>query len=229
MIPIWHDGGLAALPVSFFGPVAWSVDIEGMAADRALTTVQARADDLADAARRSNGAVSLVRRRLARALIARLADCHPDEVRISRSAEGAPIVTAPHGWHLSVSGHGRHCLIGLARVPIGVDMELTGDVDLLDDPIWDMMTFAEVDALRILSAAESRLEWVRRWTAKEAHAKLIGSTRRIDPACIETTPQGRDIILCNFEGRSLCWNRRTNQGLEAMAIWDSQFSEHGQA
>ncbi len=219
MIPIWHDGDLAALSGASSGPLAWSVDLTGPAADLALSTAAPRADDLADAARRSDGAVSMARRRLARALIARLAVCHPDSVYLGRSAKGAPCVIFPQGWYLSLSGRNQRCLIGLARVPIGVDMELIGDSAVTGDPIWDMMTHAEARALRSLPASQGRREWLRRWAAKEAHAKLIGSPRRIDPACIETTPNGPDEILCEFEGRSICWNRTHDERVESMAIW----------
>lgn len=223
MMPIWYDGDLAALPVMSVRPIAWSINIEEPAADQALATVPARTDDLADAARRSDGAISLIRRRLARALIAKLAKCHPDDVIISRSSEGASRVTNPKGWHLSISGQRQRCLIGVANVPIGVDMEMTAATDLAHDPVWDMMTFAEAGALQKFPAAASRLEWLRRWSAKEAHAKLIGQPRRIDPRLIETTAHGSAMILCNFEGHSICWSRSTGHGLETVAIWDPRF------
>lgn len=221
MIPIWHDGDLTILETLLQGPLVWSVDLNGAASVRGLSTVAARADDLADAAHRTDGAVSLVRRLLTRALIAKLANCHPDDVRVGRSAEGAPDVISPSGWYLSLSGRNQRCLIGVARVPIGVDMEFTGNAAVCSDLMWDMMTPAEASAVRMLPASEGRLEWLRRWTAKEAHAKLIGSARRIDPSSIETTPQGRDTVFCEFEGRSICLIRTTCERLETIATWHS--------
>ena len=96
MTPVWHDGPLDALVWDGQSPVAWSVAETGPYA--AGLQGDARA----------------IRRGLASALIRKLADGSND-VRLTRSAAGAPIVSAPGGWYLSLSSRGAHALIGLAR------------------------------------------------------------------------------------------------------------------
>lgn len=186
MSPRWHDGPLAGL-ASGDGPVAWSVA----------------------------GADAVRRPRLARALVARRADVRADTVRLSRSPHGAPIVDAPAGWHLSLSGRDDACLIGVARQPIGVDREPLDDAP----PLWDMLAPSEIAALHALPVAERPLAWLRCWTIKEAHAKLIGEPLRIAPETIETRIDGPEDATAVFEGVSRCRTRRTAGAIETVAMW----------
>ena len=215
MRPAWHDGALDAL-VPGDAPVAWSVNGDGAIAAAVLAGVAATAEDLADAARSAgDGGWPVVRRRLARALVGRVSGVPAEAVRLGRSAAGAPLVLAPDGWHLGLSGRDGDMLIAVARVPVAVDREPLDDAP----PLRDMLTSGERDALDRLPAADRPVAWLRRWTIKEAHAKLIGEPLRIGPEAIETRILSDDEATATFEGLSRCWTRRTATALETVATW----------
>ena len=196
MTPVWHDGPLDALVWDGQSPVAWSVAETGPYA--AGLQGDARA----------------IRRGLSAALIRKLAR-DSDDVRLTRSPAGAPIVSAPGGWHLSLSSRGARALIGVARAPIAVDREVIDD----HPPLWDMLTKTEADALRHLSALAQPQAWLRSWTIKEAHAKLIGEPRRIRPESIETVVTDPIHATATFEGTSRCWSRSMPDAIETIAQW----------
>lgn len=196
MTPVWHDGPLDALVWDGQSPVAWSV------AETGPHAASLRGDARA------------IRRGLASALIRKLAG-DSDDVRLTRSPAGAPIVSAPGGWYLSLSGRGAHALIGVARAPISVDREVIDD----RAPLWDMLTPIETALLRRLPAPEQPPAWLRRWTIKEAHAKLIGEPRRIRPEAIETVVTDPIHATATFEGTSRCWSRSTPDAIETVAQW----------
>ena len=206
--PVWHDGPLDTLAFGT-GPVAWSVALAE------APNVASRREDLADAADHHDGAARLARRLLARALIARLADCAADTVAIDRSRHGAPIVTAPTGWHVGLSGRGDRALIAAARSPIAADREPLDGGEVL----WDMATPREAAAMRALPPDRQASDWLLRWTMKEAHAKLIGQPRRIAPEDIETRPDADGGGSATFEGVSDIWSRIAHGGVETIAMW----------
>lgn len=196
MTPIWHDGPLCELDWDGHSGVVWSVAETGPLA--AGLQGESRA----------------IRHGLARSLIGRLA-VGTVAVRLTRSPSGAPVVTAPEGWYLSLSSRGGHCLIGVAREPIAVDREVVDD----HAPLWDMLTPTEADDLRRLPSPSQPREWLRRWTIKEAHAKLIGEPRRIRPEAIETIVRDPVNAVARFEGTSRCWSRSTGDAIETVAHW----------
>ncbi len=195
MTPIWHDGPLSELVWDGQSAVAWSVAATGP-----------HAADL-------HGDARAIRHGLASALIGKLAAAV--DVRVTRSPTGAPIVASPDGWYLSLSSRGGCALIGVARAPIAVDREIVDD----HPPLWDMLTPTEAAALRRLPAPAQPRAWLRRWTIKEAHAKLIGEPRRIRPEAIETIVTDPTHATATFEGTSRCWSRSTTDEIETVAQW----------
>ena len=196
MSPIWHDGPLDTLAWDGQSAVAWSVAETGpLAAGQ-------------------QGDARAIRHGLACALLRKLA-AGTTAVRLTRSTAGAPIVAAPEGWYLGLSSRGAHCLIGVARAPIAVDREVVDD----HPPLWDMLTPTEADALRRLPSASQPRAWLRRWTIKEAHAKLINEPRRIRPETIETIVRDPINAVAHFEGTSRCWSRSTGDAIETVAHW----------
>jgi 4'-phosphopantetheinyl transferase len=201
MTPMWHDGPLDTLDWDGASPVAWSVAQSGpVVAERG----GAPPDDL----RRT-------RRQLASALLARLAGLPAERVRLERSDAGAPVVATPRGWHLGLSSRGSICLIGVATTPIAVDRELVE----VAPPLWDMLTDSEARDLRQADTATQPREWLRRWTIKEAHAKLVGNPRRIAPEAIETVLADPVHATARFEGVSHCWTRLVGGAIETVAQW----------
>ena len=196
MTPIWHDGPLDELVWDGQSAVAWSVAETG-----------SHAAGL-------RGDARVIRHSLASSLIRKLAGDF-DDVRLTRSPAGAPIVSAPGGWYLSLSSRGTHALIGVARAPIAVDREVIDD----HAPLWDMLTPTEAASLRRLRAPAQPIAWLRRWTIKEAHAKLIGEPRRIRPESIDTIVADPTHATATFEGTSRCWSRSTTDAVETIAQW----------
>jgi 4'-phosphopantetheinyl transferase len=212
--PRWHDGPLGALSGAE-GPVVWSVRLDRDAAAEALKRAPHSDRDLADFAAAPDAANRLIRRRLTRALLGEIAGVPPAAILFGRTAAGAPSVLAPEGWHVSVAGRAPLALVGLARAPLGVDVEPLDTAP----PLWDMLSPDEAEQVRALPTARQPQEWLRRWTAKEAHAKRLGYARQADPAAIETAAHGPHRLLArSHEGVSLCWRRIVSGRVEAAAL-----------
>ena len=145
------------------------------------------ANEVAAFARASDAPWRIARRLLAKALIARIARCHPDEVRIERDVCGALRVIAPPGWHISLAGQAPHALIGLHRQPIGVDIEPIS-VALPPDDAFSAEEQTTLDGLWPGNPDRAALIG---WVAKEAHGKASGRARQLDP---------REIRLCSRDG-----------------------------
>lgn len=189
MTPQWHDGPLAALDWNGEAPVVWRAAAEDAAARRDLT----------------------------QALVARLARRRVEDVRLARTAAGAPRVAGPAGWYIGLSHRGTQCLIGAATRPIAVDRELVDDAP----PLWDMLTEREGRDLRCLDPLVRPRAWLRRWTIKEAHAKLVGEPRRIAPETIETEVIDPVHATARYEGVSRCWTRDDAEAIETVALWQA--------
>ncbi|MGP7794435.1 4'-phosphopantetheinyl transferase family protein [Sphingomonas sp. CLY1604] len=155
------------------------------------------------------------RHRHAAALVARLAGTRIGAVTLARTAAGAPRVAQPAGWHLGLSRRSGGALVAVARRPIAVDRELVDDAP----PLWDMLTAREAEAIAALPPPARPRAWLRRWTIKEAHAKLIGEPRRIAPERIATRVIDPVRAAAGCEGVSRCWTHDTGDAIETVAIW----------
>lgn len=214
-VPLWHDGPLESLPVGGDRPVVWSVRLDSDAAASALARTPHDGRDLADFAAAPDAANRLLRRRLARALLARLAGIAPEGVLFGRTADGAPSILSPPGWYVSVAGRRPHGLIGVSTAPIGVDLEPIETAP----PLWDMLTAAEAAEIESVPAQERPREWLRRWTAKEAHAKKWGCARRADPVRIATGRTASGVLrVGSDEGVSDVFQREVGGRIEAVAL-----------
>jgi phosphopantetheinyl transferase len=119
-VALWIDR-LEEAPRGLHEAIVW-VAFHAEAAGWSLP--RASPDDLADAAlaRRDGGGPRLLRRRMLRALAARVLDLHPDRVRFVRDAQGAPGLADPPAY-LSTSGCRDHSAVVLSPYPVGVDIE----------------------------------------------------------------------------------------------------------
>lgn len=136
-------------------------------------------------------------------------------VRFTRNGEGKPEVLSPHGWYISLSGRGGLCLIAAARHPVAVDREIVDDMP----PLWDMMSAREAAEVRAAPATAQSRQWLRRWTIKEAHAKLVGTPRRIAPEAIDTRLIDPVRAAAHHQGVSRCWTRERGDAIETVALW----------
>jgi 4'-phosphopantetheinyl transferase len=213
--PLWHDGPLDALAAEARRPVVWSVRLDSEAAATALATAAHTDRDLADFAAAPDAGNRLLRRRLTRALLGRLTGVPAPDILFGRAADGASSVLSPKGWHVSVAGRAPYCLVGVGDVPVGVDVEPEDGAP----PLLDMLTLAEMDMLARLPAELQAREWLRRWTAKEAHAKRLGYARRAEPTGISTRSVALDVLACrSAEGESRCYVREYEGRIETIAL-----------
>ena len=208
--PLWLDPDAALPAPPYAGPLVLQIDPGSAAAMRIASQAGSSPDDLAAFAHRADAQARIQRRQIARVLIAKLAGIHPDLVRFGRSELGAPLIEAPTGWHVSFSGRGRCCLIGLARQPIGVDIE-PEDADL---PPSDALTASEQARLEDMPAREALIMWL----AKEAHAKRIGQASAIEPQQIETERAADGVWAHSPRHRSHCWVRHAGGAVAAVAL-----------
>ncbi|WP_313058237.1 4'-phosphopantetheinyl transferase family protein, partial [Agrobacterium cavarae] len=120
---VWLSGADDLTIATGDAPVVWHLRLDRPETERLAGGATLSAADLQDLAAKPDAGMRALRRRLAKILLARLSGLHPDEIIIGRSALGAPQVLHPEGWHISLAGRFPHCLIGLSRTPIGVDIE----------------------------------------------------------------------------------------------------------
>ena len=162
-------------------PLAWRVRLDDEQAQRDAGRAALSPPEIAAFARAGDAPWRITRRLLAKALIAHVAQCHPDDVLIERDAFRALRVVAPAGLHLSLAGQPPHALIGLHRAPLGVDIE-PWDAQA---PPPDAFSSDELEMLEMLWDGESDRARLAGWVAKEAHAKAVGHARQLAPREIE--------------------------------------------
>lgn len=128
-------------------------------------------------------------RALLHGLAARSLGERADAVSLSFAADGAPRVVTPpgSGLFLSLARRGAFAALGLARAPIGVDVEV---VDAAAEPPWHVLHPDEVRGLRACPAAERPAQFARLWALKEAYVKALGTGFRREPTSFCVTPVG---------------------------------------
>lgn len=182
--PLWLSGGLTDLPEETDRPLAWRLRLDRPESGRDARSATLTPGEVAAFARIRDAQFRMLRRRLAKALVARVARCHPDAVSIVRGAAGGLRVVSPSGWHLSLAGQMPHALIGLARTPTGVDIE----------PI-DAIVPADAFSSKERADLENRhYPLLVGWVAKEAHGKACGQARTLDPLAIDLAIEGGSIV-----------------------------------
>lgn len=189
---VWHRGGLP----EGGEPILWQVRLDDPEVERLAGRARLQAADWQDLAGRPQAEMRGMRRQLTRVLLAHVAGCHPDSIVFERSTAGALSVVEPAGWFVSVAGRWPHALIGLSRAPLGVDIE---PADAAPPPP-DALTPGEREDL----ARAPDLVRLCRWTAKEAHAKLLGNAAQADPAEIHTQAEGDVLRVSSPAGQTVC-------------------------
>ena len=104
----------------------WLVDTQGDIAAAALRLARATRGDLQDAAIARDprrGGARLIRRRLLRALAARVLDRPASDVEIEREPSGRCVVREPRRMFASIARYKSWAALAIASVPIGVDLE----------------------------------------------------------------------------------------------------------
>ena len=112
---------LEQAPCALAEPLAW---VAAHAEAAAWPLPPPTPDDLADAAlaKREGGGPRLLRRRMLRALVARVFDLHPETVRFTREPTGAPGLAGLDAY-ISTSGCAGWSAVALSPDPVGLDIE----------------------------------------------------------------------------------------------------------
>lgn len=113
---------------------------------------------------------------LARQWLAAELDTSPGALTIQRTAQGRPILGAPHAdWDASWSHSGEGLLIALARdLRVGIDLELERPRPKAQVLANRFFAPSEAAALAALPADAREAAFVRLWCAKEAVLKAHG-------------------------------------------------------
>jgi 4'-phosphopantetheinyl transferase len=158
-------------------PAAWVLNADHSELRAKALSLTPTAEDLARAARRppAERETVVVRRGLVRLCVAEALDVPAAAVAILWSERGAPLLGPPFGdYRLSWAQRGNRLACGLARQPIGIDVEIPDGGEIP----WNMLHADEVGALRAAEPAGRDALFLRIWAAKEAYGKALGEGLR---------------------------------------------------
>lgn len=105
---------------------------------------------------------------------------------IAVDARGKPFFVAVRGLYFSFSHCERAAACAIAERPVGVDIEIIGEVD--HDVARRVLSAAEYT--RVMASAEREVEFARLWTMKEALLKCRGTG--IDEVALKSVLSGVD-------------------------------------
>lgn len=119
---------------------------------------------------------------LLRQLLAERLDCRPGEIVFRRERcpicggpNGRPALERPfHSAEFSISRTEGLALVGIASVPVGVDVQTIPEHELARD-VGALLHPAEQSELFATDAEDQPAVFARLWTRKEAYLKGIGS------------------------------------------------------
>jgi 4'-phosphopantetheinyl transferase len=117
---------------------------------------------------------SALRRSTARGIVARQFGCRDDELVIGHDPAGRPFLAVPGSpqLHVSLATRAGVVAVGLARRPLGVDVE---SVDAGAAPPLDLLHPDERRLLETTKPAGRSVAFARLWVAKEAYVKALGT------------------------------------------------------
>lgn len=117
---------------------------------------------------------SALRQAVARRVLARQLGIPESVVALAHEPGGRPLIAAPQGTGLGLSLATRAGLVavGLARGPVGVDVE---QIAPGREPALDLLHPQERRTLQDLPHAARPVGFARLWSAKEAYVKALGS------------------------------------------------------
>lgn len=126
---------------------------------------------------------------LRRQLIAQIAGCNADAVRLAALPEGAPHLLNPAGWSLSLSNKDSVTVAAMAPAPaaIGVDVERVRTIHWANMLSMLLPEGEQGNMERALSSApDGTRAFFRMWTLKEAVLKSTQKGFRAGPKLVET-------------------------------------------
>lgn len=123
------------------------------------------------------GASPNERRGLLKTLAARVLGVEPARVEVEHRAQTAPALLRPadEGLFLSSASRDEWAAVAVARVRIGVDLEI---VDAAGEVPWNVLHPVEAHFLRSLEGDRRARAFARLWSVKEAYVKALRSGPR---------------------------------------------------
>ncbi|HRE21583.1 MAG TPA: 4'-phosphopantetheinyl transferase superfamily protein [Rhabdaerophilum sp.] len=143
----------------------------------------------------------LLRRQVARQLASAITGFGADRFVINASAGGAPAMSGPGEplW-LSLSCRGGTSLVALARMPIGVDIEMEVATD--DIPV-NVLRDDERKALNACSPGQRGVHFSKLWARKEALAKALHLGFVLAPEAIRISEEAPPSVRLDGQWRTL--------------------------
>lgn len=197
---MWAAGPLASIRYEAGRPLAWLVRLDSPAAQADASRARLSAEEVAAFSGAGDAPWRMLRRRLAKALVAQIAGCHPDAVDLVRHAHGALQIAYPHNWHISHGGQPPYALIGVHTAALGVDIEPCS----APPPPPDAFSLADCAALDTLNLADEATTLLAGWTIKEAHGKAVGRARLLEPREIALSVDATGLTARSTGGMTRC-------------------------
>lgn len=189
------DDRITPVAVPVPGVRTWALRLDARRGDARTACLDTADLERLTGARSDDGARLLARRSLTRALVARLGNCRPQDLRFS-SGEGPRTVLVPGkgSWFCSLSSTGSWALLSLASVPVGVDVErLPGPPDALQVS-EHLLPAAERSWIRS-GGSEMARRFLATWVRKEAVVKCTGEglSRDLRSFVVDASARSADV------------------------------------
>jgi 4'-phosphopantetheinyl transferase len=115
----------------------------------------------------------MIARGLLRTILSQYLESPPDQIEFSYSAKGKPSLAADCSLFFNVSHSHQMALYGIARHPIGIDLEHLRPIDAV--PLAQrFFSPQEATIIQSLTKSEQHRAFFRGWTQKEAYLKATG-------------------------------------------------------
>ena len=121
------------------------------------------------------------RRAILQQFVARALSLNPALIEIEYASDRPPIVGKPlsSGLYLSTASRSSLAVIGAARAPIGVDVEVADEAGAIP---WKVLHPKEVAALEVLKGQPQAMGFARLWSIKECYLKSLGVGLKREPS-----------------------------------------------
>ncbi len=149
----------------------------------------------ANAMRLDPGRNFVLGRTLLRAAVARVAGVGPGDVVVEIEPGGRPVLAGPlSGFFVSIAHSGCYIVVGVARRPVGVDVEQLRHSAGFARVAARVCSTDELRQLEGMSEAARERAFLTVWSRKEAYGKAIGRGLDFPMRSVTVGPDGSRIL-----------------------------------